>query len=195
MSFLLSDGSPLSYGLLSDREIREYVKISPFSENHKRLGVISFGVSSYGYDLRLGNKFKVFSPLHASLVIDPKNMDERCYQHFEGDHCVIPPNSYMLGESVETIEVPRDVIGITVGKSTYARAGIIVNVTPAEPSWRGKLTIEISNSAPLPAKVYAGEGIAQMMFFRAGRRCETSYADKQGIYQDQTGVTPARVRQ
>lgn len=181
--------------ILADFEIRQLAHkgmITPFSEGEKRPGVISYGLTSYGYDLRLGRKFKVFTNAHCA-VVDPKNFDPACFVDIEGDYCLIPPNSFALAESLETISIPRNIQTICLGKSTYARCGIIVNVTPLEPEWRGKVTIEISNTTPLPAKVYANEGILQVLFFR-GLPCETSYADKNGIYQSQEGLTLPQVR-
>src|SRR5215475_11007146 len=175
-------------GVLADWQILRDVKIEPFNEGALQPGVISYGVSSYGYDVRVGRKFKVFTNARCA-VVDPKAFDPASFVDIEGDYCLIPPNSFALAETVEYLEVPRDVICICIGKSTYARIGIIVNVTPLEPEWRGRVTIEISNTTPLPAKVYAGEGIAQILFFRADASCRTSYADKQGKYQDQEGLT------
>ena len=176
-------------GVLADWQIKELVKIEPFADAQARPGVISFGVSSYGYDLRLGRTFKVFTNARCAIV-DPKNFDPASFVDIEGDTCLIPPNSFALAETVEYLEVPRDFVGVCIGKSTYARIGIIVNVTPLEPEWKGKVTIEISNTTPLPAKVYAGEGIAQVLFLRAdGEPCRVSYADKKGKYQDQPGLT------
>ena len=175
-------------GVLADWQIKELVKIEPFADAQARPGVISFGVSSYGYDLRLGRKFKVFTNARCAIV-DPKNFDPASFVDIEADTCLIPPNSFALAETVEYLEVPRDFVGVCIGKSTYARIGIIVNVTPLEPEWKGKVTIEISNTTPLPAKVYAGEGIAQVLFMRAEAPCRTSYADKKGKYQDQSGLT------
>src|SRR5438132_10194541 len=175
-------------GVLADWQIQELIKIEPCADGTYRTGVISFGVTSYGYDIRVGRKFKVFTNAHCAIV-DPKNFDAKSFIDIEADSCLIPPNSFALAETVEYLEIPRDIIGICVGKSTYARIGIIVNVTPIEPEWRGKVTIEISNTTPLPAKVYAGEGIAQILFFRADAVCRTSYADKAGKYQDQQGLT------
>ena len=191
--------------VLSDNQIRELVRIEPFSENVKRPGHVSYGVSSYGYDVRVGTLFKIFTnaPLDGGAsIVDPKHFDDRSFVTVDladpasgggKDHIIIPPNSFALCETVEHIEVPRDVLVICVGKSTYARCGLIVNVTPLEPEWRGKVTLEISNTTPLPAKVYAEEGIAQMVFLKADRICETSYADKGGKYQDQDGLTLPRV--
>jgi len=175
-------------GILPDFLIKRDIKIEPFAEESLRPGVISYGVSSYGYDVRVGRKFKVFTNVYGALI-DPKNFSPTAFVDIEGDYCVIPPNSFALAETVETFEIPRDVLATCLGKSTYARCGIIVNVTPLEPEWRGKITIEISNTTPLPAKVYANEGIAQILFFRAEAVCKTSYADKKGKYQDQKGLT------
>jgi dCTP deaminase len=178
----------LTVGVLPDWQIGRDVKIEPFAQGAARPGVISFGVSSYGYDVRVGRHFKVFTNVY-STVVDPKNFDPASFVDIEGDFCIIPPNSFALAETVEYLEIPRDVIAICVGKSTYARCGIIVNVTPLEPEWRGRITIEISNTTPLPAKIYAGEGIAQILFLRTEAPCRTSYADKHGKYQDQKGLT------
>src|SRR3954453_12145824 len=175
-------------GLLADWQIRELVKIEPFAEEGPPPGVISFGLSSYGYDVRVGRHFKVFTDVYG-VVVDPKQFNPRSFVDIEDDVCVIPPNSFALAETVEYFEIPRDVLATCLGKSTYARCGIIVNVTPLEPEWRGKITIEISNTTPLPAKIYANEGIAQILFFKADQVCEKSYADKKGKYQDQKGLT------
>jgi dCTP deaminase len=183
------------YGLLPDWAIKAHVKIEPWSECAARPGVISYGVSSYGYDVRLGKKFKLFSAVHAEgLIVDPKALTDKAFVTVEADHCIIPPNHYALGETVEYFDIPRDVTVVCVGKSSYARAGVIVNVTPLEAEWRGHVTLEISNSTPLPVKLYAGEGICQMLFFRAEAPCDVSYADKRGVYQGQTGLTLPRVR-
>ena len=186
--------------ILCDTQIRDSVRIVPFADNAKRPGTVSFGVSSYGYDVRVGTKFKVFTNATSggTAIVDPKNFSNDLFIAIDTaetgrDHIVIPPNSFALAETVETIDVPRDVLAICVGKSTYARCGIIVNVTPLEPEWRGKVTIEISNTTSLPAKIYANEGIAQMIFLRAENVCAVSYADKRGKYQDQTGLTLPRV--
>jgi dCTP deaminase len=178
----------LALGILPDWQIQRDIHIEPFAEGTPRKGVISYGVSSYGYDVRVGRRFKVFTNARCA-VVDPKQFDPASFVDIEGDHCLIPPNSFALAETVEHIEIPRDVLAICVGKSTYARCGIIVNVTPLEPEWRGKVTIEISNTTPLPAKIYAGEGIAQILFLRAEAPCGVSYADKNGKYQDQAGLT------
>jgi dCTP deaminase len=179
--------------VLSDLEIQRDVRIEPFASGERRPGVISYGVSSYGYDVRVGRHFKIFTNVH-SVVVDPKAFKPESFVDYDGDECIIPPNSFALAETVEYFEVPRDVLAICVGKSTYARCGIIVNVTPLEPEWRGKITIEISNTTPLPAKIYANEGIAQIVFLRAEQVCKTSYADKAGKYQDQPGLTLPKVQ-
>lgn len=188
-------------GVLCDTQIRELIGIEPFEDNVKRHRKVSYGVSSYGYDVRVGSIFKVFTNVSRTggqTIVDPKDFSDDMFitidvRNSGKDHIVIPPNSFALAETVETIKVPRDVLAICVGKSTYARCGIIVNVTPLEPEWRGKVTIEISNTTPLPAKIYANEGIAQMIFIKADRVCAVSYADKGGKYQDQTGLTLPRV--
>jgi dCTP deaminase len=175
-------------GVLPDWQIARDIKIEPFAEGLSRAGTISYGVSSYGYDVRVGRHFKVFTNARCA-VVDPKNFDPASFVDIESDFCLIPPNSFALAETIEQFEIPRDVVAICVGKSTYARCGIIVNVTPLEPEWRGRVTIEISNTTPLPAKIYAGEGIAQILFLRTEAVCQTSYADKKGKYQDQKGLT------
>ena len=175
-------------GVLADWQIQSEVKIEPFAESAARPGVISYGVSSYGYDVRVGRHFKVFTNARGA-VVDPKDFDRASFVDIEGDFCLIPPNSFALAETVEYFEIPRDILSICVGKSTYARCGIIVNVTPLEPEWRGRITIEISNTTPLPAKIYANEGIAQILFLRADAVCRVSYGDKRGKYQDQKGLT------
>jgi len=179
--------------VLSDELIEKFVKISPLA-SHSPDGAISYGVTSYGYDMRLDRRFKIFHNAYPLTIVDPKAFDPKCFLDHEGDTCIIPPNSFVLGSSVETFDIPRGVLAICVGKSTYARCGIVVNVTPLEPEWRGKVTIEISNTTPLPAKVYAGEGIAQVIFLKALRTCRTSYADKKGRYQDQKDLTLPFVR-
>lgn len=184
-------------GILCDTQIRELIGIEPFEENTKRLGRVSYGVSSYGYDIRVGSVFKIFTNVN-SQIIDPKAFSDRSFVTIDVngtgvDHVLIPPNSFALCETVETVVIPRDVLAICVGKSTYARCGIIVNVTPIEPEWRGRITLEISNTTPLPAKIYANEGIAQLIFLRGDRVCSVSYADKKGKYQDQAGLTLPRV--
>ena len=176
----------------SDKWIRrmaqEHRMIEPFSDRQVREGVISYGVSSYGYDVRIARDFKIFTNIN-STVIDPKNFDSRSFVDFAGDVCVIPPNSFALARTVEYFRIPRDVLVVCLGKSTYARCGIIVNVTPLEPEWEGIVTLEVSNTTPLPAKIYANEGIAQMLFFQSDEPCEVSYADKKGKYQKQGGLT------
>lgn len=175
-------------GVLPDWMIEQGVKIEPFAAQQHRPGVISYGVTSYGYDVRVDRRFKVFTNARCAIV-DPKNFDPQSFVDIEADHCLIPPNSFALAETIEYFEIPRDMLGVCLGKSTYARCGIIVNVTPLEPEWRGRVTIEISNTTPLPAKIYAGEGIAQILFLKAVELCRTSYADKKGKYQDQPGLT------
>jgi dCTP deaminase len=166
--------------------------IEPFTERQVREGVISYGLSSYGYDMRVSDEFRIF---HNALspVVDPKAFDERSFVEFQGDVCIVPPNSFALARSIEYFRIPRNVLTICVGKSTYARCGIITNVTPFEPEWEGHVTLEISNTTPLPARIYANEGIAQVLFFESDEPCEVSYADKKGKYQGQTGVTPPRL--
>ena len=153
--------------------------------------VISFGTSSYGYDVRCSNEFKVFTNIH-STIVDPKNFDERSFVDFEGQECLIPPNSFALARTVEYFRIPSDILTICLGKSTYARCGIIVNVTPLEPEWEGHVTLEFSNTTNLPAKVYAGEGVAQMIFFQSDEQCQETYKQRGGKYQGQTGVTLPR---
>jgi dCTP deaminase len=183
-------------GLKPDHWIRkmalEHKMIEPFVENQVRQGVISYGVSSYGYDMRVSNQFKIFTNVY-SAIVDPKNFSPQSFVDFKGDVCIIPPNSFALARSVEYFRIPRSVLTVCLGKSTYARTGLIVNVTPFEPEWEGFVTLEISNTTPLPAKVYANEGISQVLFFEADEECETSYADKKGKYQGQTGVTPPKL--
>lgn len=183
-------------GLQSDRWIRKMAQetkmIEPFSdrlvkeENGKK--VISYGLSSYGYDLRVGRKFKVFTNVYNS-IIDPKDFCDNSFVDIEGDSCIIPANSFALAMSVEYFRIPRDVLTLCIGKSTYARCGIIVNVTPFEPEWEGYVTLEISNTTPLPAKIYAGEGLAQVLFYQADGICETSYKDRMGKYMNQMEIT------
>jgi len=180
----------------SDRWIagmaKEHRMIEPFVEGHKRDGSISYGLSSYGYDIRISDEFKIFTNSNAT-VIDPKHFDPDSFRDFKGDICVIPPNSFVLGRSVEYFRIPRNVMTICMGKSTYARCGIITNVTPFEPEWEGFVTMEISNTGPMPAKVYANEGIAQVLFFESDEICLRSYSDKKGKYQAQTDITPPKV--
>jgi dCTP deaminase len=175
----------------SDRWIREmalkHEMISPFSEKQMSQGVISYGLSSYGYDLRVADEFKIFTNVN-STIVDPKNFDERSFVTVKSDCCIVPPNSFALACSIEYFKIPRDVLTICLGKSTYARCGIIVNVTPFEPEWEGYVTLEISNTTPLPAKIYANEGLCQIIFFQSDEACETSYADRKGKYQGQKGI-------
>lgn len=178
-------------GLKPDHWIREMAlshdMIAPFESGQVRNGVISFGVSSYGYDIRVADEFKIFTNVH-STIVDPKHFDPRSMVDFKGEVCIIPPNSFALARTIEYFRIPRNVLTVCLGKSTYARCGIIVNVTPFEPEWEGYVTLEISNTTPLPAKIYANEGIAQVLFFQADDECETSYADKKGKYQSQKTI-------
>lgn len=183
-------------GPLADHQIQDLASrggITPMPGD-RMPGTISYGFSSFGYDARLGRKFKIFTPTYNTLI-DPKNFDAKSFVEIEDDHCIIPPNSFALAETLETFIIPRDVIVICLGKSTYARCGLIVNVTPLEPSWEGKVTLELSNTSPLPLKVYAEEGIAQFIYLRGSTNCRTSYADKKGKYQNQTGITLPFVKQ
>jgi len=177
--------------LLPDFRIREYAQkekmLDPFIDEQVRDGVISYGLSAYGYDIRVADHFKIFTNVH-SAIVDPKDFDQRSMVDFQGDICVIPPNSFALACTVEYFRIPRKILTICVGKSTYARCGIIVNVTPFEPEWEGYATLEISNTTPLPARIYANEGIAQVLFFESDEMCETSYADKKGKYQRQEDI-------
>ena len=183
--------------ILADKEIRrlavEQHMIEPFVERQVRQldngqRVISYGLSSYGYDLRVADEFKVFTNVF-NTVVDPKNFDDKSFVDLQTDVCIVPPNSFALARSVEYFRIPRDLLTICLGKSTYARCGIIVNVTPFEPEWEGHVTLEISNTTPLPAKIYAKEGLAQVLFFRANQVCEISYNDRKGRYQKQQGIT------
>jgi len=182
--------------ILSDRWIRRMAQekgmIEPFVNAQKREGVISYGLSSYGYDARVGNDFKIFTNVNSSIV-DPKNFDQQSFVDRNTDVCVIPPNSFALARTVEYFRIPRDVLVICVGKSTYARCGIIVNVTPLEPEWEGHVTLEFSNTTPLPAKIYANEGACQFLFLQGNEPCEVSYRDKAGKYQGQRGVTLPKI--
>lgn len=178
--------------VLPDHVIRALNIFTPFHEGTKPKGCVSFGVSSGGYDLRLGSTFSIFNPIH-SHPIDTRNFDEACLHNFIGDCCQIPANSYVLAESMEHIKMPSDVMGIAQGKSTLARMGLIVNVTPIEPGWEGKLTIEIANSSPLPVKIYAGQGICQIVMFRLESLPEKDYSKKGGLYQNQAGLTTGRL--
>lgn len=174
------------------RMAHEHGMIEPFQETQVREGVISYGLSSYGYDLRVSDEFKIFTDVYGATV-DPKEFDPRSFVDWTGTTCVVPPNSFALARSIEYFRIPRNVLTVCVGKSTYARCGIIVNVTPFEPEWEGHVTLEISNTTPLPAKIYAEEGIAQVLFFESSDVCDTSYADRQGKYQAQRGLTLPRV--
>jgi dCTP deaminase len=180
----------------SDRWIKrmaiEQKMIEPFVETQARAGVVSYGVSSYGYDVRVGDEFKVFTNVF-NTVVDPKNFDPKSFVDIKADVCIIPPNSFALASTIEYFRIPRDILTICLGKSTYARCGIIVNVTPFEPEWEGHVTIEISNTTPLPAKIYANEGIAQVLFFQGDEPCDISYKDKKGKYQAQRGVTLPKI--
>ena len=162
--------------------------IEPFAEAQVRDGVISYGVSSYGYDIRVADEFKIFTNVH-SAIVDPKHFDPASMIDFQGQVCIIPPNSFALARTIEYFRIPRSVLTVCVGKSTYARCGIIVNVTPFEPEWEGYVTLEISNTTPLPAKIYAGEGLAQVLFFQTNEVCEVSYLDRKGKYMYQVGIT------
>lgn len=182
--------------ILPDKVIRD-LKISPMAMGIKRPGVISYGLSSYGYDIRAGYVFRIFTNVNTAIV-DPKQFDEKAFVCVDVSSrpdkwILIPPNSFALAESVEEFQIPRDCLALVIGKSTYARCGIVLNCTPLEPEWRGKITLEISNTTPLPAKIYAGEGVGQVLFFRAEAECETSYADKNGKYQGQQGIEPPKV--
>ncbi len=169
------------------RMAQEKKMIEPFVDGQVREGAISYGLSSYGYDIRVSNEFKIFTNVH-SAIVDPKNFNPKSFVDYEGDICVIPPNSFVLAQTVEYFRIPRDVLTVCVGKSTYARCGLIVNVTPFEPEWAGFVTLEISNTTPLPARIYANEGIAQVLFFQSDEACEVSYADRKGKYQNQQKI-------
>ncbi|GAB5492034.1 MAG: dCTP deaminase [Phototrophicaceae bacterium] len=183
-------------GLKPDHWIRkmslEHGMIEPFAEGEAREGIISYGVSSYGYDMRIADEYKIFTNVH-SAIVDPKDFDPKSFVDFKGDICIIPPNSFVLARSIEYFRVPRSILCVCLGKSTYARCGLIVNVTPFEPEFEGHITIEISNTTPLPAKVYSNEGVSQVLFYEADEECEVSYADRSGKYQGQRGVTPPRM--
>jgi dCTP deaminase len=179
----------------NDRWIREMAHkgmIDPFDGEGIKKGVISYGVSSYGYDMRIADEFKIFSPV-GEPVVDPKNFDQKNLADFKGDICIVPPHSFVLARSLEYFRIPRDVLVICLGKSTYARCGIVINVTPLEPEWEGYITISISNTGPLPARLYAHEGIGQLVFLQSSELCETSYADKKGKYQAQKKIATARI--
>lgn len=175
-----------------EKMAREHGMIEPFVKENVRENVISYGVSSYGYDLRVSDEYKIFTNVNNS-VVDPKEFDPQSFIDYSGDVCIVPPNSFALARSVEYFRIPRNVLTICLGKSTYARCGIIVNVTPFEPEWEGHVTLEISNTTPLPAKIYSNEGISQVIFFEADEECRISYKDKKGKYQGQRGITPASV--
>ena len=180
----------------SDKWIRkmahETKMIEPFQDSQVRDGVISYGVSSYGYDMRVADEFRIFTNVNSSIV-DPKHFDSKSFVEFKGDVCIVPPNSFALGRSVEYFRIPRQCLTICVGKSTYARCGIIVNVTPFEPEWEGFVTLEISNTTPLPAKIYANEGLCQVIFFESDEECAVSYKDKKGKYQSQQGIVLPKI--
>ena len=180
----------------SDKWIRkmslENKMITPFTDNQIRKGTISYGLSSYGYDIRVSDEYKIFTNVNNSIV-DPKKFDEKSFMDFKGDVCIVPPNSFALARSIEYFKIPRNVLTICLGKSTYARCGIIVNVTPFEPEWEGHVTLEISNTTPLPAKIYSNEGLCQVLFFESDEECATSYKDKAGKYQGQMGITIPRI--
>lgn len=183
-------------GLKPDHWIKkmalEQRMIEPFVDSQVRQGVISYGVSSYGYDIRVADEYKIFTNVFSALV-DPKDFDPKSMVDFKGDVCIIPPNSFVLARTIEYFRIPRSVLTVCLGKSTYARCGLIVNVTPFEPEWEGFVTLEISNTTPLPAKIYSNEGVAQVLFFEADEPCETSYADKKGKYQKQQNIVLPRM--
>ena len=184
-------------GIKSDNWIKkmalEEKMIEPFTDKQTTEGAISYGVSSYGYDIRVTDEFKVFTDVF-NTVVDPKDFNEKSFVTMITDECIIPPNSFALARTVEYFRIPKNVITVCLGKSTYARCGIIVNVTPFEPEWEGHVTLEISNTTPLPAKIYANEGIAQVLFFEGDEQCDVTYADKKGKYQNQTGITLPRMK-
>jgi len=183
-------------GLKPDHWIRKmalvHQMIEPFVDHQVRDGVISYGVSSYGYDIRVADEFKIFTNVY-NTVVDPKHFDPRSMVDYKGEVCIIPPNSFALARTVEYFRIPRSVLAICLGKSSYARCGIIINTTPFEPEWKGFVTLEISNTTPLPAKIYANEGIAQVLFFEADEECEVSYADRKGKYQGQQTIVLPKV--
>jgi dCTP deaminase len=191
---------PASMTIKSDRWIRQMAlqegMIEPFADQQVRevdgSRVISYGTSSYGYDVRCAREFKIFTNVHTTSVVDPKNFDETSFVSIDENFCIIPPNSFALARTVEYFRIPRDVLTVCLGKSTYARCGIIVNVTPLEPEWEGHVTLEFSNTTPLPAKIYADEGVAQMLFFQSDEQCDTTYKQRGGKYMGQTGVTPPK---
>jgi len=181
----------------SDRWIKEMSinkkMITPFSNKQLDETIISYGLSSFGYDIRVSDEYKIFTNVNNS-IIDPKNFDNKSFVDFKGDTCIIPPNSFALARSIEYFKIPRNILTICLGKSTYARCGIIVNVTPFEPEWEGFVTLEISNTTPLPAKIYSNEGLCQVLFFESDEECEVSYKDKQGKYQSQVGITLPKMK-
>lgn len=183
-------------GLMNDAWIRrmanDHRMIEPFVNDQVRDNVISYGLSSYGYDIRVSDEFKIFTNVH-SAVVDPKNFNPNSFIDYKGEICVIPPNSFVLARTIEYFRIPRSVLTFCLGKSTYARCGLIVNVTPFEPEWEGFVTLEISNTTPLPARIYANEGIAQVLFFEADEACEISYADRKGKYQAQKDIVLPRI--
>ena len=183
-------------GLTNDAWIRrmaqEHRMIEPFVKDQVREDVISYGLSSYGYDVRVTDEFKIFTNVH-SAIVDPKHFNPKSFVDYKGDVCLIPPNSFVLARTIEYFRIPRGVLTMCIGKSTYARCGLIVNVTPFEPEWEGYVTLEISNTTPLPARIYAHEGIAQVLFFEADEPCEISYADRKGKYQAQTDIVLPRI--
>ncbi|MFH1619655.1 MAG: dCTP deaminase [bacterium] len=170
----------------------EHGMIDPFVDKLVAYGKVSYGLSSYGYDIRVADEYKIFTNIHTTIV-DPKDFDPRSFLDVKAPYCVVPPNSFALARSIEYFRIPRSVTGLCIGKSTYARCGIVVNITPLEAEWEGHLTLEISNTTPLPAKIYSNEGIAQLIFLEADQLCEVSYADRKGKYQAQTGVTLPRI--
>jgi dCTP deaminase len=174
------------------RMAKEHGMIEPFEDAQVRKGTVSYGLSSYGYDMRVAPEFKIFTNVN-NAIVDPKAFDDKSFVDFHGDVCIVPPNSFALARSIEYFRIPRSVITLCVGKSTYARCGIITNVTPFEPEWEGFVTLEISNTTPLPARIYANEGIAQVIFFESDEECETSYKDRKGKYQGQVGVTTPKL--
>ena len=192
----LEDAVQTKARILVDKEIREYAQqfrmIEPFVEAQKSAGLISYGLSSMGYDLRVADEYKIFTNLN-NTVVDPKAFDPKSFVDFKGPACIIPPNSFALARSLEYLRIPRSILGICIGKSSYARCGIVVNITPLEPEWEGHLTIEISNTTPLPAKIYSNEGIAQLIFLESASGCEVSYGDRKGKYQAQQGITLPKV--
>ncbi len=195
-SLNLSLDSTLSGGILPDTWIREQAlkqgMIDPFIEHQVRKNVISYGLSSYGYDARCADEFKIFTNVN-NAIVDPKEFSPNSFVDRQSDVCIIPPNSFMLARTVEYFRIPRDVLVICLGKSTYARCGIIVNVTPLEPEWEGHVTLEFSNTTPLPAKIYANEGVCQFLFLKGAGKCETSYKDRSGKYMGQNGVTLPKI--